>query len=167
MTSRAKESLFDILRGWFDGATVLDLFAGAGTLGLEAASHGAARVVLVERDHEVFKCLERNIAMLRCGDRCTALQADALSEVTLARVPKPVDVVFMDPPYELALQESGRRRVLEQASRLRPLFADRGWLMLRLPYELSGDEARVAGFAGPEIRSFGEMHLHLFTPEKS
>ncbi|MBL9141134.1 MAG: 16S rRNA (guanine(966)-N(2))-methyltransferase RsmD, partial [Phycisphaerae bacterium] len=102
MTSRVKESLFDILRGWFDGTTVVDLFAGAGTLGLEALSRGAARVVLVERDHDVYKCLERNIAALHAKDRCTALQADALSATTLARMPTPVDVIFMDPPYDLA-----------------------------------------------------------------
>ncbi len=165
MTSRVKESLFDILRGWFEGATVLDLFAGVGTLGLEAISHGAARVTLIERDHEVLACLERNIAALGCRDRCVALQADALSPSTLGRVQAPVDVAFMDPPYELALQASGRRKILEQAGRLRPLFGARGWFMLRLPYVLEGEEARVSGFAGPEVRSYGDMHLHLYTPE--
>lgn len=165
MTSRVKESLFDILRGWFEGANVLDLFAGVGTLGLEAASHGAARVTLVERDHEVLACLERNIAALRCKDRCIALQADALSPTTLTRVPTPVDVAFMDPPYDMALQTSGRRKILEQAARLRALFGERGWLMLRLPYKLEGEEARIVGFKGPEVRSYADMHLHLYTPE--
>ena len=41
--SRVKESLFNLLRGWFEGATVIDLFAGVGTMGLECASRGAAR----------------------------------------------------------------------------------------------------------------------------
>lgn len=166
MTSRVKESLFDILRGWFEDATVLDLFAGVGTLGLEAISQGAKRVVLVERDRDVLQCLERNIASLRCQDRCTALQADALSATTLARVPTPIDVAFMDPPYDIALQTSGRRRILEQAAHLRPLFGPRGWFVLRLPFALEESERHVPGFAGPEIRQYGDQFLHLFTPEK-
>ncbi|MFO0782382.1 MAG: RsmD family RNA methyltransferase [Phycisphaerales bacterium] len=164
MTGRVKESLFNILRGWFEGATVVDLFAGVGTMGLEAASHGAARVVMVERDHEVLSCLERNIQSLGCGGRCTALQADALSPTTLARLPQPVDVVFMDPPYDLAEQTSGRRRILEQAARLRSNFGAKGWLVLRLPYALPAEEAHLPGFSGPEVRSYGEMHVHLYMP---
>lgn len=162
MTGRVKESIFSILRGWFEGATVVDLFAGVGTMGLEAISHGAARVVLVERDRGVLECLERNIATLGCATRCTAIQGDALSESVLARVPTPVDVVFMDPPYDLAEQTSGRRRILEQAAATRSLFGAKGWLVVRLPYELTGEEAALAGFDGPEVRHYGEMIVHFY-----
>lgn len=166
MTGRVKESIFDILRGWFEGATVLDLFAGVGTMGLEAISHGAVRVVLVERDRRVLECLHRNIAALGCGAQCTVLQSDALGESTLAAVrasvTAPLDMVFMDPPYALAQQTGGRRRILEQAARLRGLFGDKGWLVLRLPYELPPTEASVPGFDGPEVRHYGDMHVHLY-----
>ena len=107
MTARVKESVFAMLQGWFKGARVLDLFAGVGTVGLECASRGAAEVVMIERDREVFRYLEHNIETLKCGDRVIAIQADALGPTALARSPKPVDLVFMDPPYELAPDAHG------------------------------------------------------------
>ena len=162
MTGRVKESIFNVLRGWFDDAVVLDLFAGVGTMGLEALSRGARHATLVERDRGVLDCLEANVLALRVEDRARPVQADALSPAALAGIPAPVTVAFMDPPYPLAEQASGRRRILEQCARLRGSMADRGWLVLRLPYELGESERSIAGFDGPEVRSFGDMHVHLY-----
>jgi 16S rRNA (guanine966-N2)-methyltransferase len=164
MTGRVKESIFNILRGWFDGTVVLDLFSGVGTMGLEALSRGARFAVLVERDRAVHECLERNVAALGVGDRARAVQSDALSPAALAHLPAPADIVFMDPPYPLAEQSSGKRKILEQCARLRGAMADRGFLVLRLPYELAEGERAIPGFAGPEVRSFGDMHVHLYSP---
>ena len=164
MTGRVKESIFNILRGWFDGTVVLDLFAGVGTMGLESLSRGARLAVLVERDRGVHECLCRNIESLRLGDRARAIQADALSPAALAHLPEKADVVFMDPPYPIAEQSSGKRKILEQCARLRGAMADRGFLVLRLPYELAEGERAIPGFVGPEVRNFGDMHVHLYAP---
>ena len=164
MTGRVKESIFNILRGWFDGTVVLDLFAGVGTMGLESLSRGARHAVLVERDRGVHECLERNIEALGLGDRARAVQADALSPAALAHLPGPADIVFMDPPYPIAEQASGRRKILEQCARIRGVMADRGFLVLRLPFELAEGERSLPGFDGPEVRSFGDMHVHLYAP---
>jgi 16S rRNA (guanine(966)-N(2))-methyltransferase RsmD len=164
MTGRVKESIFNILRGWFEGTVVLDLFAGVGTMGLEALSRGARLAVLVERDRGVHECLCRNVEALRVADRARPLQADALSAATLALLPERADVVFMDPPYPIAEQASGRRKILEQCARLRGAMNDSGFLVLRLPYELAEGERAIPGFAGPEVRSFGDMHVHLYSP---
>jgi hypothetical protein len=43
-------------------------------------------------------------------------------------------------------------------------MGDRGWMVLRLPYVLEGDERTIAGFNGPEVRTFGDMHVHLYSP---
>jgi 16S rRNA (guanine966-N2)-methyltransferase len=147
-----KESIFNILRGWFDDAVVLDLFSGVGTMGLEAMSRGARAAVLVERDRDVIDCLEENIRALHLEGKAVAVQADALSPAALADLPGPVTVAFMDPPYPLA----------EQAS-IRGVMAERGWLLVRLPYELAPEERPLPGFDGPEIRSFGDMHVHLWS----
>ena len=61
MPARVKESLFNLLRGWFEDARILDLFAGVGTVGLEAASLGAREVVMIEQDREVHSILKENI----------------------------------------------------------------------------------------------------------
>ena len=164
MTGRVKESIFNILRGWFDDAVVLDLFAGVGTMGLESLSRGARLAIFFERDRTVFDCLKRNIAALGVGDRSRPVQGDALSAAVMASLPEPVDVVFMDPPYPIAEQSSGKRKILEQCARLRGSMGERGWLVLRLPYELAEGERTIVGFVGPEVRAFGDMYVHLYTP---
>jgi 16S rRNA (guanine966-N2)-methyltransferase len=73
-TGRARESVFNQLRGHINEGIVLDLFAGVGTMGLEAASRGAKEVVLVEQDRKIFAMLENNIATLDCKDTAIALQ---------------------------------------------------------------------------------------------
>ncbi len=164
MTGRVKESIFNILRGWSEDAVVLDLFSGVGTMGLEAVSRGARHATLVERDRDVLECLERNIRALGVGDRAMAVQADALSPAVFARIPAPLTLVFVDPPYPLAEQASGKRRILEQCARCRSHMAPKGWLVLRLPYVLDESERALPGFDGPEVRTFGDMHVHFYMP---
>lgn len=164
--ARVKESIFNLLRGWFEGARVLDLFAGVGTVGLEAVSRGAAHVFMVERDREVFRLLQRNIENLGCGDRVTAIQADALSPVTLARITRPIDLVFIDPPYQMMEHEQTRRRVLDQASRCRSLMGDRGFLVLRSPIGADEVDLKIEGFDGPESHKYSaDMYVLLYAPK--
>jgi 16S rRNA (guanine966-N2)-methyltransferase len=164
-SSRAKESLFNLLRGWFEGTNVIDLFAGVGTMGLEAVSRGAASVLLVERDRKVFDLLKQNIETLKCADRAIAVNADALGGVWIAKASKPVDVIFCDPPYRLMEDERSRQRVLEQVGRCRALMADRGFVVLRSPIGTRDAELSVEGFAGPEEHRYGnEMRVLLYSP---
>ena len=168
MTARVKESVFAMLHGWFNGARVLDLFAGVGTVGLECLSRGAVEVVMVERDREVFRYLEHNIASLNVADRVTALQGDALGPTALARSPKPVDLVFMDPPYALMTDPATRALVLGQAARTRSLFADKGFLILRTPIDLVEPERTIPGFRGPESHRYkDDMWVYLYMPDAS
>ena len=166
MTARVKESVFAMLHGWFKDARVLDLFAGVGTVGIECASRGAKEVVCIERDREVFRYLEHNIATIKCGDRVTAVQADALGPTALARSPKPVDLVFMDPPYALMIDEASRKLVLAQAARARALFAPKGFLILRTPVDLDDAERTLPGFKGPESHRYkDDMWVYLYMPD--
>lgn len=166
MGSRTREAIFNVLRGWFDGACVLDLFAGVGTMGLEAVSRGAAKAWLVEQDREVFDLLRGNIEELGIADRAVPVRADALGEVALASVSEPLDVVFLDPPFELVRTPEGVGRVLDQARRCLPRMKPRSFLVLRLP-EIEGDGPRIEGFDGPEHRKYGnEQHVLLYCPAK-
>ncbi|MEY3025353.1 MAG: rRNA ((966)-N(2))-methyltransferase RsmD [Planctomycetota bacterium] len=165
MVARVKESVFSMLHGWFEGARVLDLFAGVGTVGIECVSRGAVEVVMVERDRDVFRYLEHNIETLKCGDRAIALQADALGPTAIARSPKPVDLVFMDPPYALMIEPATRKLVLAQAARTRTLFGDKGFLVLRTPVDLEEPERSIPGFEGPESHRYkDDMWVYLYMP---
>lgn len=99
---RVRETLFNWLGQDLTGRICLDLFAGSGALGLEAASRGAALAVLVERDPRVYRALEANVRTL-AADRVQLVRADALE--FLAADTRAYDVVFLDPPY--AAREQG------------------------------------------------------------
>jgi 16S rRNA (guanine(966)-N(2))-methyltransferase RsmD len=100
-TDRAKQTIFDILtnRLDFDGADVLDLFAGSGSLGLEAISRGAGHAVFVDRSPQSLQVLESNIKTLGCQDQCSVYPADVFW--FLKNTQRSFDVVFVDPPYRL------------------------------------------------------------------
>ncbi len=105
---RARETLFNWLQGEVAGKRALDLFAGSGALGFEAASRGAASVVLVERD-------ARQAASLR--DSATRLHAEAVvvecadALAWLARTPEPrFELAFLDPPFDCRPARGGGAR---------------------------------------------------------
>jgi 16S rRNA (guanine966-N2)-methyltransferase len=99
---RVREAIFSSLGGTCGGLRVLDLFAGAGGLGLEAWSRGAASVVFVERHPAVWKNLQDNIQSLsdEALGRAKCIKADAIGY--LAQAAGPFDLVLADPPYDLS-----------------------------------------------------------------
>lgn len=105
ITARVKVALFDRLQPHLADARVADIFAGTGTIGLEALSRGAARVVFIENDRVAFELLRRNVAALGAQDETICWPADA-SKCSFR--PNggaqflPYDVVFFDPPYVYA-----------------------------------------------------------------
>jgi 16S rRNA (guanine966-N2)-methyltransferase len=96
---RVREAAFNLI-GPVDGASVLDVFAGSGALGLEALSRGAERAVFVESDAEACRTIERNLEKLRL--RGTVLRRDALRALAAeAAAGRRYDLVLADPPYEM------------------------------------------------------------------
>ena len=96
---RVREALFSSLyslRGGFEGAVVLDAFAGSGALGIEALSRGAESAVFFERDAKAAAVLKRNLAA--CGIEARVVQRDVMAAPPTGHVPK-FDLVFLDPPY--------------------------------------------------------------------
>ncbi|GAA5182072.1 16S rRNA (guanine(966)-N(2))-methyltransferase RsmD [Rugosimonospora acidiphila] len=103
-SDRVREALFGSL-GPLDGVRFLDLYAGSGAIGLEAASRGAAHVLLVESDPKAARVARENVALLGAVRQVT--MAVARVAPTLAGGPPgaPYDVVFADPPYAVAEEE--------------------------------------------------------------
>jgi len=98
-SDRVRENVFNIL-GPVDGASVLDLFAGSGAMGLEALSRGAARAVFVESDGDAVRAIERNLDRLRLQG--TVLRRDAVGALAAeASAGRKYDLVVVDPPYEM------------------------------------------------------------------
>ena len=98
---RVKESLFAALGDELvTGATVLDLFAGSGALGIEALSRGAARAVFVDRDRHAEQAIRTNLATTGFGPRARVERAPVTSFLRRALPEGAVDLVFLDPPYD-------------------------------------------------------------------
>ena len=167
ITARVKESVFNLLRGWFDDASVLDLFAGIGTIGLEAVSRGATDVVMVEQDRRTAAILRFNVEELGCGAHATVVEADAFGPAALAQAPRACDIVFLDPPYPLWREEATRNRLLDLAVRCRSVMNEKSFLVLRTPEDLGKDFDGLPGFDGPETHRYAEdMYVHLFMPTR-
>jgi 16S rRNA (guanine966-N2)-methyltransferase len=123
---RVRETLFNWLQAVVPGARVLDLFAGTGALGFEAASRGAAQVVLVERDPALAASLRASAARLH-AENVEVVCDDALHWLT--RDPAAhFDIVFLDPPFADALWRPA-------LVALQPWLAADAWLYLESPRE--------------------------------
>jgi 16S rRNA (guanine966-N2)-methyltransferase len=97
---RVRETLFNWLGQELSGLSCLDLFAGSGALGFEAASRGAARVLMVERSAAVATALRANVRLLGAEGRVEIARADAVEFASSRDSGAPrFDVLFLDPPY--------------------------------------------------------------------
>ncbi|MGD0022039.1 MAG: 16S rRNA (guanine(966)-N(2))-methyltransferase RsmD [Smithellaceae bacterium] len=94
-----RETLFNLL-GSLEGKIFLDLFAGSGSVGLEAASRGAREVYLIEKNKDLVEVIKNNIQTCSLEQKCRVIGADmAISLRDLFKKKYEVDVVFADPPY--------------------------------------------------------------------
>ena len=138
---RVRETLFNWLAADVEGARCLDLYAGSGALGFEAASRGASRVVLVERDARAVESMRAQARALGARE-IEVVQADV--PTWIERGGEPFDIVFLDPPYASGdlgavckrLDEHGWLSsealvYLETGSLPDPLPLPAGWRVLR------------------------------------
>ncbi len=190
LPDKVRGAVFNMLYGHTEGQAFFDVFAGTGSFGLEAVSRGAREVVMVDKDRSVCRLIERNIEALGVGDRCEVFQGDALGEGALSRCPRPVHVVFFDPPYPMMEDASSRARVMDQFGRAIQLLDADGFAIIRTPWPFvereereSGaldDEGnpivhrtrtpitlRVPGAIGPETHSYGSTAVHWFQRARS
>lgn len=132
-TDRMREAVFSSLGNAVDGASVLDLFAGSGSYGLEALSRGASSALFVEKHPHAVAALQQNLsAVLKSlGNprdmRTNLVRRDVLRFDSSLKF----DLIFMDPPYDLARGQCSQ--LLEKAQGL--LAAD-GWLACELPGDM-------------------------------
>ncbi len=114
-TDRVKETVFNWLAPYLDGANCLDLFAGSGGLSFEALSRYAVGALLIEKDRGAAKQLQTNLATLKC-DNAVVKNQDSLSVLEKGTTQQ-FDIVFIDPPF--------RKNLLEKTCHL---LESKGWL---------------------------------------
>jgi 16S rRNA (guanine(966)-N(2))-methyltransferase RsmD len=100
-TDRVKENLFNIIAPYIDDSTVLDLFAGTGSLGIEALSRGAAAAVFSDKNMKSTDIIKMNLEHAKFLDRAEVFLGDAqLILKKLSHMDKKFDIIFLDPPYK-------------------------------------------------------------------
>lgn len=114
---RVKEAVFNMLAFSVQDASVLDLFAGSGGLGIEALSRGAARAVFVDASEASLRVVRENLAITRLDVKAACVRSDFLTY--LSGQSEPFDLIFLDPPYaggylEPALLKIREKRLLAQ-----------------------------------------------------
>lgn len=102
-TDRVKETLFNKLTGYIEGAAVLDLFCGTGNLGLEALSRGAAFVEFVDSNEKSLRILGENVKKLKLSEDFHVTKRDALQY--LKNPGREFDLIFIDPPFTRSMAD--------------------------------------------------------------
>jgi 16S rRNA (guanine966-N2)-methyltransferase len=154
---RVRETLFNWLGQRLDGQRCLDLFAGSGALGFEAASRGAARVVMVERNARAAQQLRTNQSRLSAATIEIA-EADAL-RLAASLAPGSFDVVFLDPPFG----DEILGRAIELAA---PLVSEDGFLYVESGSPIEpGETEALAGWTLVRRGKAGAVHYHLLQRE--
>jgi 16S rRNA (guanine(966)-N(2))-methyltransferase RsmD len=156
---RVREALFSILGERVSGATVLDLFAGTGALGIESLSRGAARAVFVEAHRQTAALIEKNLGVLGAVEARVLSLPAARALSLLGRDAWRFDIAFLDPPFDAGLlgptlaalagsglMAGGAIVVCEHPGRTEPPVAPPRW-------KLSED------------RRYGEVALALYEPQ--
>lgn len=159
---RSRETLFNWLAPFIRGARCVDLFAGTGVLGFEAASRGAQSVVMIEKAAQAAKSIRQNLATLNAGQPGRAIelvQGDALAWLETCK-PQSLDIVFVDPPFDSGLQpltltalvqgdcmSEGGLVYLETARQAGSLELDPAWEVLK-------------------EKTLGDVCMHLFRKNK-
>lgn len=158
-SDRVKESLFGKLEnlGVLEGAKVLDLYAGSGALGLEAASRGASEVILVEKDKAAAEVIKENIRLVSKALGAKSLITLQSKEVKkfLGQLAANYDLVFIDPPYELANSEISENleALLQNLERESLVIVERS--------SRSEDFAWPIGFELEDKKTYGDTAVYM------
>jgi len=155
MMDRVKEAIFSSLGATVIGARVLDLYAGSGSLGLEALSRGAASATFVEWGREVARVLRTNIEAVGLGGSVVPEKV----EDYLRRPGSAVDLAFVDPPYALALPS------VEQTLGLLARRLAGGATVVLHRRAGSGDPVLPDGLTMTRRRRYGDAEVTMLTKE--
>ena len=159
-TDRVKESVFNILQAYFDGSSVLDLFAGTGNLGIEALSRGAARVQSVESNKKSLSILKENLTKLKIADEVKVHPIDVFQFLKKYQG-EAFDIIFIDPPFTQALAHD-----VMSALAVSNVFNENTWVIIE-----SSDHERLdseySQLKRLDQRDFGDKKVSFFRQESS
>ena len=158
-TDKNKEAIFNMLRRYvsFDGIKVCDIYAGSGSLGLEALSRGADEVHFVEKDFKVQKMLNENIASLDASQYCTIFRMEALRFSKLKDRGN-YNLIITDPPFFKHDIHEVYKNLLENN-----FLAEDGVLLIERSIQTKKMDEEA--FGQEAIKRLGDSLIYIFTNE--
>ncbi len=168
MLDRVREAMFSTLGRRVEGARVLDLFAGSGSLGLEALSRGAQSARMIEKDPKALAILRSNVDLLGMAERVQVVRGDALRRELWRPLlsDQASDLVFLDPPYPSIESPAGRAEILLRVEDLlRDVVPTGGCLVLHAPARAL-ESLRIRGTWRRDERRYGNSGLLYFFSEE-
>lgn len=158
-SDKVRGALFNILGPPDENARVLDLFAGAGALGLEALSRGAAHATFVDKDGGAVRCVEENAGALGFGERVRVQRGEAQTVLgRLERAGERFTWVFIDPPYAT---DEAVRALTVLGKPPAPLLADDAVVVVEHDRRRAPDDAYGA-LARADRRRYGDTEISFF-----
>jgi 16S rRNA (guanine966-N2)-methyltransferase len=155
---RVREAVFSMLMGVLPGAGFVDLYAGSGSVGLEALSRGAGRVTWVEKDARHVAVLKANVSALAPESPCKVTCMDVAHWVRGAGCGGGFDVAFADPPYEVA-REKGFGELMA-ALAMNGVVAEKGFFVAEMAVAVQAVE--VPGWSLLRDRTYGHTRIALY-----
>ena len=101
---RYKETLFNTMQTYIPGSYFIDVFAGTGSIGIEALSRGAKKAVFIENNKKAIAVINENLEKTRLLDGAEVIASDAISALMRIEHTGPADVIFIDPPYNRGIE---------------------------------------------------------------
>lgn len=159
ITDRVKEALFDILGFRVEGAHFLDLFAGTGSVGIEALSRGAERAVFVEQGRKAVELIKENLALTGLADRAQVIRGDVFRFIRKG-VLSPFDIIYLAPPQYRGLWAETLQALDGQGEVLKL-----GGLVIAQIHPKEYKELRLETLGLQERRKYGSTLLCFYSPE--
>jgi len=153
-SDKVREAIFDLLMNDVYGSKVVDLFAGSGSLGIEALSRGAEKCWFCDRSRESIGFVKRNLRNLGIEDGTVLIQGDYRK--ALGRIKEKVDIVLLDPPYADGLYEDALALVGSL-----DLLADDGIIIAEHDAHLALPE-KVGGLSIAKTRKYGRTMVSIY-----
>lgn len=158
ITDRIKESLFNILTPDIEGADFLDLFAGSGSVGIEALSRGARQAVLVDNSRKAARVIAANVKKCDFQQHAEVRIDDVMSAIKkLEREGRQFDIIYVDPPFTNPAIFSEVMAVLDTAD----ILSSQGKMMIRSHRKKDMPE-RLEQLERYRIKEYGESVLHFY-----
>jgi 16S rRNA (guanine966-N2)-methyltransferase len=147
-----REAIFDTLRAWIVNKKVIELFAGCGILGIEALSHGAKKVIFIEKEKKCIEIIKENIENLKLKN-CEIIKGDCEYEIEKLENLK-YDLIIGDPPYDFPV--SKLERIIEKIVKLN-ILKKNGILVIE--HEFKKEVPVVEGFEVIKKKKYGKTGL--------